>query len=181
MSIFGKIRDVLGVNESYEYDDEYFEGDDEPEAAPATAARTSRRSTRLSATTETGVASNVIGLPGLSGSASDMIIKKPRSFDEMPQVVQALRDRKSVVLNLTLMDPDQAQRAVDFVAGATFAIDGHQERIDESIFLFAPNCVNVQYQEDGQLQTEPASPLRSGLTTPAPSWASQSVPFAVGQ
>ena len=181
MSIFGKIKDVLGVNDSYEYDDEYYEGEEELDAAPAPAARTARRSSRLTATSDNSVTSNVIGLPGLTGSASDMIIKKPRSFDEMPQVVQALRDRKSVVLNLTLMDPDQAQRAVDFVAGATFAIDGHQERIDESIFLFAPNCVNVQYQEDGQLQSEPASPLRSGLTSSAPSWASQAVPFAVGQ
>ena len=42
-----------------------------------------------------------------------------------------------------MMEPDQAQRAVDFVAGGTFAIDGHQERVGESIFLFAPSCVTV--------------------------------------
>ena len=68
---------------------------------------------------------------------------EPRSFDEMPQAIQALRERKTVILNLTMMDPDQAQRAVDFVAGGTYAIDGHQERVGESIFLFAPSCVNV--------------------------------------
>ena len=61
----------------------------------------------------------------------------------MPQAIQALRERKTVILNLTMMDPDQAQRAVDFVAGGTYAIDGHQERVGESIFLFAPSCVNV--------------------------------------
>ena len=42
-----------------------------------------------------------------------------------------------------MRDPDQAQRAVDFIAGGTYAIDGHQERVGESIFLFAPSCVNV--------------------------------------
>ncbi|MEB3324687.1 MAG: cell division protein SepF, partial [Cyanobacteriota bacterium] len=41
------------------------------------------------------------------------------------------------------MEPDQAQRAVDFVAGGTYAIDGQQERVGESIFLFAPSCVTV--------------------------------------
>ena len=61
----------------------------------------------------------------------------------MPQAIQALRERKTVILNLTMMDPDQAQRAVDFIAGGTYAIDGHQERVGESIFLFAPSCVNV--------------------------------------
>ncbi|MFP3787051.1 cell division protein SepF, partial [Burkholderia sp. SIMBA_024] len=33
--------------------------------------------------------------------------------------------------------------AVDFVAGGTYAIDGHQERVGESIFLFTPSCVQV--------------------------------------
>ena len=61
----------------------------------------------------------------------------------MPSAIQALRERKTVILNLTMMEPDQAQRAVDFVAGGTFAIDGHQERVGESIFLFAPSCVTV--------------------------------------
>jgi cell division inhibitor SepF len=71
---------------------------------------------------------------------------EPKSFEEMPQAIQALRERKSVVLNLTMMDPDQAQRAVDFIAGGTYALDGHQERIGESIFLFTPSCVQVSTQ-----------------------------------
>ena len=87
--------------------------------------------------------SNVVGMPGIASSSSEVSLMEPRSFDEMPQAIQALRERKTVILNLTMMDPDQAQRAVDFVAGGTYAIDGHQERVGESIFLFAPSCVNV--------------------------------------
>ena len=87
--------------------------------------------------------SNVVGMPGIANSSSEVSLMEPRSFDEMPQAIQALRERKTVILNLTMMDPDQAQRAVDFVAGGTYAIDGHQERVGESIFLFAPSCVNV--------------------------------------
>ena len=87
--------------------------------------------------------SKVVGMPGISNSSSEVSLMEPRSFDEMPQAIHALRERKTVILNLTMMDPDQAQRAVDFVAGGTYAIDGHQERVGESIFLFAPSCVNV--------------------------------------
>ena len=94
--------------------------------------------------------SKVVGMPGIANSSSEVNLIEPRSFDEMPQAIQSLRERKTVILNLTMMDPDQAQRAVDFVAGGTYAIDGHQERIGESIFLFAPSCVNVtsSFQED---------------------------------
>jgi cell division inhibitor SepF len=88
------------------------------------------------------VSNKVIGMPGLNGN-SEVIVIEPHSFEEMPQVIQALRERKSVVLNLNVMNPEEAQRAVDFIAGGTYAMDGHQERVGESIFLFTPSCVKV--------------------------------------
>ena len=118
--------------------------------------------------------SNVIGMPGAINGISEVIVMEPRSFEEMPQAIQALRERKSVVLNLTIMDPDQAQRAVDFVAGGTYAMDGHQERIGESIFLFTPNCVQGSMPVDGEdnlPMEEPAMPSAA----PTPAWATEQV------
>ena len=120
--------------------------------------------------------SKVVGMPGISNSSSEVSLMEPRSFDEMPQAIQALRERKTVILNLTMMDPDQAQRAVDFIAGGTYAIDGHQERVGESIFLFAPSCVNVTSSSP-----EEASPSNGPIknttqystlnnTAPEPAW-----------
>ena len=105
---------------------------------------------------------------------------EPRTFEEMPQAIQALLDRKSVVLNLTMLDPDQAQRAVDFVAGGTYAINGHQERVGESIFLFTPICVQVTTQsgivtESAQAQAQ----VRTGrVTAPTASWTPESTRIA---
>ena len=121
--------------------------------------------------------SNVIGMPGISTAAAEVNVMEPRSFDEMPRAIQALRERKTVILNLTMMEPDQAQRAVDFVAGGTFAIDGHQERVGESIFLFAPSCVTVTNAS----QDETSSPTvvsreidvaasSESASAPSPAW-----------
>ena len=80
-----------------------------------------------------------------------------------------LRERKSVVLNLNVMDPEEAQRAVDFVAGGTYAIDGHQERIGESIFLFTPSTVKVSTLSGtvhDPTETAPST-TRTSLSTPA--------------
>ncbi|MCT7949914.1 cell division protein SepF [Ancylothrix sp. C2] len=165
-SIFSKLRDFVGLNQpvDYEYDYEEMEGDRyqnvyPQETAPAPAADTTNRSrlrdqslagtstAMMGSTSGMGSAmSNVIGMPGAANGISEVLVMEPRSFEEMPQAIQALRQRKSVVLNLTLMDPDQAQRAVDFIAGGTYALDGHQERIGESIFLFTPSCVQVSTQ-----------------------------------
>jgi len=120
--------------------------------------------------------SNVIGMPGISTTNAEVNLMEPRSFDEMPRAIQALRERKTVIINLTMMEPDQAQRAVDFVAGGTFAIDGHQERIGESIFLFAPSCVTVtnSFQEDASPSTvvnKDSEPLpKDANPAPTPEW-----------
>jgi cell division inhibitor SepF len=166
VNIFNRLKDFVGFNDSVDYDYEYdeaegnrYQGNYPPpqeQPAPAVAAedpRVSRRSQRSVGSINTGVMSevgigstmsNVIGMPGALNGISEVVVMEPRTFEEMPTAIRALKERKSVVLNLTLMDPDQAQRAVDFVAGGTFALDGHQERIGESIFLFTPSCVQVR-------------------------------------
>ncbi|MBW4464730.1 MAG: cell division protein SepF [Pegethrix bostrychoides GSE-TBD4-15B] len=122
--------------------------------------------------------SNVIGMPGAVNGMSEVMVMEPRTFEEMPQAIRALRERKSVVLNLTIMDPDQAQRAVDFVAGGTYAIDGHQERIGESIFLFTPNCVQVSTQllNGNDAAAPQGMPMRRPMNTS--SWTNDQVRMA---
>lgn len=159
-SLFGRLKDFVGIPESdddYDYVDEYDEiqndgysdhsysaeySEDPVEVGEALKSQSEKeQGSQVSSTT-----SNVVGMPGagrLWGSTTEVLVMEPRAFEEMPQVIQALRERKSVVLNLTMMEPIQAQRAVDFVAGATYTIDGHQERVGDSIFLFTPNCVQV--------------------------------------
>ncbi|PZO48905.1 MAG: cell division protein SepF [Phormidesmis priestleyi] len=194
--LFGRIKDFVGLNDpaDYEYEYEDVEGEEyhslyeedsnEPEAMiapplPEEEPRPARRRIRERVlSTDSGMVSmnNVIGMPGAMNGMSEVLVMEPRTFEEMPQAIQALRERKSVVLNLTIMDPDQAQRAVDFVAGGTYAMDGHQERIGESIFLFTPNCVQVSMpseNSDGFVTQEPVSAPRQAAPTPA--WATEQI------
>jgi cell division inhibitor SepF len=187
MGIFTKLKDFVGLSEAQEYEYEYDEASSreyqdiyqeengaiaapEPEEAPT--RRTRERPTALRATPE-GM-SNVIGMPNAANGLSQVLVIEPRSFEEMPQAIQALRERKSVVLNLTMMDPEQAQRAVDFVAGGTYALDGHQERIGDSIFLFAPSCVQVTSQSSVLTDAPMTQPrVVRPTAAPAPAWAAE--------
>jgi cell division inhibitor SepF len=191
-NIFSKLRDFVGLNDPVDYEYEYAEvdGEDyrnlyqEEHPQPATTIpeeeprrRRLRERTALSSETSgVGTVSNVIGMPGAVNGMSEVVVMEPRTFEEMPQAIRALRERKSVVLNLTIMDPDQAQRAVDFIAGGTYAIDGHQERIGESIFLFTPNCVQVSTQLTPEMMTP--QPQMRPRTTPAPAWTTDQARMA---
>jgi cell division inhibitor SepF len=195
-SIFSKLRDFVGMNEpvDYEYDYEEVDGEEyrnlyqeeypQPVQEEEPRRRRTRERTVMSTDSNIGstmgsTLSNVIGMPGAVNGMSEVMVMEPRTFEEMPQAIRALRERKSVVLNLTIMDPDQAQRAVDFVAGGTYAIDGHQERIGESIFLFTPNCVQVSTQllNGNDVSAPQGMPMRRPMTPPS-NWSNDQVRMA---
>ncbi|MGA7934911.1 MAG: cell division protein SepF [Kovacikia sp.] len=199
-NIFNKLRDFVGFNESMDYEYEYDEMDGEdyqnlyqqeqPQPIPQPQqedlrARRTRFRDRVPMAADPGIGApgmnNVIGMPGAANGISEVVVMEPRSFEEMPQAIQALRERKSVVLNLTIMDPDQAQRAVDFVAGGTYAIDGHQERIGESIFLFTPSCVQVSTQSPNGYEAAPQPQVQARAprqSAPAAAWGTEQIRMA---
>lgn len=85
---------------------------------------------------------NVVNMPGVA-SIPEILVIDARSLEETSQAIQALRERKIVILKLSGLEPNQAQRAVDFVTGGTYAINGHTELLGEQTFLFTPGCVQV--------------------------------------
>ncbi|CAI8182030.1 MAG: Cell division protein SepF [Prochlorococcus marinus str. MIT 9215] len=183
VSFISRLRSVVAGDDylDSEYDELDYDTDDQMEVDQSTAQPGGGALAPLAESSpfdmgEGFSGSNVIGMPGISTTAAEVNLMEPRSFDEMPSAIQALRERKTVILNLTMMEPDQAQRAVDFVAGGTFAIDGHQERVGESIFLFAPSCVTVTNasQDEASAPTvvnkdSESAPAESTIA-PTPAW-----------
>lgn len=106
---------------------------------------------------------NVIGMPGVNNMVNEVVIIAPHSPNDIPQVIQTLREQRCVILNLNVMEPEEAQRALDFVAGGTFAIDGVQERIGESIFLFTPRSVKVSTVSGQNYQNKSSGFSHDGL------------------
>ena len=158
--MFSNIKNILGFPEE-QYDDEYevYEPDEEETGFSAShvtqyesqdAASSNNRNFYKATKSKKGdkLVSNVVGMPGITNSNAEVSVITPRSFEEMPEVIHALRDRKSVILNLNMMNPEEAQRAVDFVSGGTYAMDGQYERVGESIFLFTPSCVKVSIRSE---------------------------------
>ncbi|HIT12109.1 MAG TPA: cell division protein SepF [Candidatus Pelethosoma merdigallinarum] len=73
-----------------------------------------------------------------------MILIEPRAYSEAQQIVDHLKNRNTVVVNLKRVTSDQAKRIVDFLSGTIYAIGGDLQKIGGGIFLCTPNNVNVQ-------------------------------------
>tara|TARA_Y100000589_G_C27191185_1_gene644893 strand:- start:85 stop:1122 length:1038 start_codon:yes stop_codon:yes gene_type:complete len=79
-----------------------------------------------------------------SNVSNDVIIFEPKNFDEASNVVTSLDSGNVVIVNLSKIDNDQAQRAIDFIAGATFGMKGNQDTIGERIFIFTPASIEIK-------------------------------------
>jgi cell division inhibitor SepF len=88
--------------------------------------------------------SDVVSIPRAISRDYELKIVRPRSLNDMNQVVLALRANKAVILNLEQLEMAEAQRISDFAAGSTYAISGHQLRLGKAVFLFTPSNIKIQ-------------------------------------
>ena len=72
------------------------------------------------------------------GQPVKMVISQPTTFEQSEEICSLLKEKKSVIVNLEYVNKDVARRIVDFISGGVYALDGHIQKISNSIFLIAP-------------------------------------------
>lgn len=72
-----------------------------------------------------------------------MVISQPTTFEQAEEICTYLKNRKSVIVNLEYVNKDVARRIVDVMSGAVHALDGHIQKISNSIFLIAPTYYEI--------------------------------------
>ena len=79
-----------------------------------------------------------------------LILIEPNSFDECPKLVDSLKSRKPIIINLEKLETEIARKIFDFLSGATYALDGNVQKIANNIFIFTPDNVSVAAQQQAQ-------------------------------
>ena len=72
-----------------------------------------------------------------------VILVKPDRFDNVTEIADHLRDKKSVVLNLESTNKDVARRLVDFLSGVAYALDGKIKKVAISTYIITPYNVEI--------------------------------------
>lgn len=96
----------------------------------------------------------------MNGSAPfKMLVIEPKSFDECTKLVDNLKARKPIIINLEKVDMDIARKMFDFLSGAAYALNGNVQQVTPNIFIFAPMNVDIAAKLNrGDTQTGPAAP-----------------------
>lgn len=138
---FGKLKVLVGIEE-IEEDEEEIE-----EAAPERKNIESKNSyvaNRPSMKEEKD--SRVAPVQNKLNSMTNqfkLVVTEPKGFEECPRLVDSLKSRKPVIINLEKLDSDIARKIFDFLSGATYALNGNVQKVANNIFIFAPDNVDV--------------------------------------
>lgn len=73
-----------------------------------------------------------------------MVISQPTNFEQAATICDLLKQKKSVIVNLEYVNKDVARRIIDVVSGAVHALDGHMQKISNSIVLIAPCNYDIE-------------------------------------
>lgn len=66
------------------------------------------------------------------------------SLNDGQSVIDAVRNNRTVVVNLGGLNQCVGQRLIDYVCGGVVAMDGQVHRLGEGVVLFAPALASIE-------------------------------------
>lgn len=130
MNLVDKIKDLTGFGE-IDYEEDYEEEYEEPVQEKAV-----RKSSIMKK-------NNKVVPLGTYESQNRIVVLKPKSFNNSTEVADELKQRRPVIIDVGALDPDEARRVVDFIAGTVYGVDGNMQKVSGGIFLATPNHVDI--------------------------------------
>ena len=158
MGLMDKIKDIVGIELEDEDEEEVVEEkkarpvreekvkeERKPliERKPAAAATAAPR---METVARTEVTRQTMGGNKYT-SQFKMVVIEPNGFEECPKLVDSLKAKKPVIINLENLETDVARKIFDFLSGATYALNGNVQKVTNNIFVFAPENVDVTYKD----------------------------------
>ncbi|MBB5263675.1 cell division inhibitor SepF [Catenibacillus scindens] len=168
-----------------DYTDDYDEYDDdvEEEPAPKKKKTTFRSHTKTSSSSESSSrdysssaastapsmgpssrtsaarSSKIVPMkqPSVRGAGMEVSIQKPSSFEDSSEICDVLLTGKAAVVNLEGIDVEVAQRIIDFVSGACYAMSGNIQKVSSYIFIVTPSGIDISGDMENVLTGNGAS------------------------
>ena len=95
---------------------------------------------------------NVFGLNGkrvMEQSADmNMVIFRPTEYEQAQTIIDYLKLRKPIIVNLDEIEVSVAQRILDFITGAVYALAGDIKKAARNIFVVVPSNVEISNAND---------------------------------
>ena len=73
-----------------------------------------------------------------------MQIRHPRSFADVEEIIDRLKDSLTVIVYLNELSSATAERVTDILSGAIYALGGGMAQLQKDMFIFTPDGVDTK-------------------------------------
>lgn len=162
MGLFDKFKNFVGIEDIDDDDDDELEEEETkklvPETKPADVRPVGAPARPAAPSMPARPATNQTSR--FTSKDMKLVVMEPQSFDESPRLVDSLKAKKPVIINLENLETDVARKIFDFLSGATYALNGNVQKVANNIFVFAPENVDVSYNMGGKPAEQVKSPWK---------------------
>lgn len=141
-NVISKVKSLLGFEDYEDYDD-YEDDDYENEMKDGEEIEpviTNKKN------------SKVVNIH--TSSATKVTITKPVDYEEATEICEALKNRRIVLVNTTVLELKIAQRLLDFISGSCYALGGELQQIEKGVYLLSPSNVEVTNELKNELSSK---------------------------
>lgn len=89
-----------------------------------------------------------------TAASAKVVIIKPNDYDEAANICDNLKNRKIVVVNTTSLESKVAQRLLDFIGGACYALSGELQQVEKGVYILSPSNVEVSNDLKNELTSK---------------------------
>ena len=142
-NVLSKVKSILGFEDYEDYDDfedEEYENEEMEEENSAEPVITNKKNNK------------VVNIN--TSSAVKVTITKPSDYEEAMEICDALKNRRIVLVNTTILEFKIAQRLLDFISGSCYALGGEVQQIEKGVYLLSPSNVEVTNELKNELSTK---------------------------
>ena len=180
MGFMDKMKDLVGITDEYEDDYDISQEEIDAYKNELRAGQQTAAAAMAEAPANTGISPlafsevappqkfttekehNAVSKQSRNDSAAfRMVVIEPKNIDECRKLIDNLRSNKPIIINLEKVETDLARKMFDFLSGATYALQGNIQRINQNIYLFAPHNVNIKAMVDRATEAGKPNPKES--------------------
>lgn len=140
-NMFGKFKEIMGLGE---YEDEFDDIEEteideevEEEIEPIISKQKGNKVVNIH-----------------TSSTAKVMITKPTNYDDAREIADAIKARKIVLVNATVLETKIAQRLVDFVSGSCYVLGATLQEIEQRVYLLSPSNVEVTSELKNELSSK---------------------------
>ena len=135
---FKKLGSFLGVEDIDDYDKDYL---DETSDMDEDFSFQEEETLKVSNRGKRRDSGNIVTLP--NANSMKMIVYHPMNYEDTQHIIDNLKSRKPVVVNMEHLLPEAALRILDFMSGAIYALNGTMYKVSQGIFIVAPTNYDI--------------------------------------